>query len=171
MQPRLFLMGMPGSGKSTLGKRLATKLELPFIDLDEYIETKEKKTIEIIFEQEGEAGFRNMESRYLKEVIETQKVFLLSLGGGTPCFNDNLSLVQQNGFSIYLQLSPEALFSRIKNATQVRPLFKGLTDEELLNKLKEMLLKREPYYNQARLCLPGLSVKPEEVAQQLLTAL
>ena len=93
MQSSFFLMGMPGSGKSTLGKRLAAKLNVLFIDLDEYIVQKEKKTIETIFELHGEALFRELERNYLLEIINSGSVFLLALGGGSPCFNNNIELI------------------------------------------------------------------------------
>ncbi len=168
MNSRIFLMGMPGCGKSTLGKRIASRLNLSFIDLDEYIVASENKSIELLFAQSGEAGFRDLESHYLREIMDKHEKLLLSLGGGTPCFNNNLDYIQRNGLSVYLKMSAEALFHRVKNAVDVRPLFSGLDDEALLNKLQELLTKREPYYSQASLTLSGLSVNIEDAVHQVL---
>ncbi len=170
MLPKIYLMGMPGSGKTTLGKKIAHKLELPFFDLDEFICKKYNCSVEELFVHRGEHAFRDIESSCLREITQSQTRFLLSLGGGTPCFNHNLEFIRENGLSLYLQLSSEALFSRLAGEQQnSRPLFKGLNEKELTEKIASLLQTREPFYRQAKLIIPGLNTKPEQICKEILS--
>src|ERR1051325_4222519 len=105
---KIFLMGYMGSGKSTIGKLLASKLHLNFTDFDDYIETWEKKTVADIFENEGEDKFRQLEHIYLKEIILKDNT-VISLGGGTPCFNNNIEIINKNGISVFIEMDAAAL--------------------------------------------------------------
>ena len=146
---RVFLIGFMGSGKSTLGFPLARRLGLRFVDLDRHIEQSEGQTIPDIFAAEGEQSFREMENRHLREYIEANDDFVMSTGGGTPCFNDNIDLMNSTGRTVYLKLEPEMLAARLKNSKTVRPLVAGKTSEELLEYIKTTLADREKYYDRA----------------------
>ena len=144
----IFLIGYMGCGKSTLGKALAQRCDIEFIDLDGYIETREGKKIRVIFADEGEAAFRELEREMLLEVSEKANV-LVACGGGTPCFGDNMSLMNSRGITVLLQTSHERLFERLKRGRHKRPLIAALTDEQLDVFIKEQLEKRMPHYSKS----------------------
>lgn len=137
-----------GAGKTTVGKALAKELGLPFYDLDWYIETRMHKKVKEIFDEQGEEGFRRIERNMLHEVAEFENV-VLSCGGGTPCFFDNMEYMNGQGTVIYLKCSPEVLFRHLKMGKGVRPLLLGKNDEELMAFITEQLKKREEYYMKA----------------------
>ena len=145
---RILLTGYMGAGKTTLGRALAGKLGLTFIDLDNYIEQRFRKSISQIFAEMGEDGFRDIERRMLHEVAEFEDV-IISTGGGTPCFFDNIDFMNSKGTTVYLQVPLERLFIRLSIARKQRPLIKDKTDEELRAFIAEQLAKREPFYSQA----------------------
>lgn len=137
-----------GAGKTTVGKALAKELGLPFYDLDWYIETRMHKKVKEIFDEQGEEGFRKIERNMLHEVAEFENV-VLSCGGGTPCFFDNMEYMNGQGTVIYLKCSPEVLFRHLKMGKGVRPLLLGKNDEELMAFIREQLERREKYYMKA----------------------
>lgn len=145
---RLILIGFMGSGKTTLGRALAKELGLTFIDLDNYIELRRCKSINRIFEESGEDGFRTIERNLLHEVCEFENV-VISAGGGTPCFFDNIDYMNAQGTAIYLQVSNERLLERLRIAKSRRPLLKDKNDEEIKAFIEEQLARREKYYLQA----------------------
>ena len=144
----IYLIGDMGSGKSTLGKALAQRCEVEFIDLDDYIEARAGKKIREIFADDGEAAFRDLERRMLLEVSGKDCV-LVACGGGTPCFGDNMELMNSHGTTILLQTSHERLFERLKRGRHKRPLIASLTDEELDVFISEQLAKRMPHYSKS----------------------
>ena len=146
---RIILIGYMGAGKTTIGKALSKRLGLMFYDLDWYIESRMHKTIAQIFADDGEDGFREIEYNMLHEVAEFENV-IVSCGGGTPCFFDNMDYLNAQGETIYLQAAPEVLAKHLKMGKVVRPLIVGKTDEELLAYISESLEKREPYYSRAK---------------------
>lgn len=146
---RIILIGYMGAGKTTVGKALAKDMGLMFYDLDWYIETRMHKTVAQIFEERGEEGFRVIEKNMLHEVAEFENV-IISCGGGTPCFFDNMEYMNQQGDTVYLQASPEVLAAHLKMGKGVRPLIAGKTEEELHQFIRESLDKREPFYSQAK---------------------
>ena len=138
-----------GSGKTTVGRQLALSLGLSFYDLDWYIEMRFRRTIEQIFKEKGEEGFRTIEFNMLREVAEFEDI-VLSCGGGTPCFGDNMDYINSKGETIYLQAAPEVLAAHLRMGKVVRPLIQGKNDEELLQYIRQSLAEREPYYLQAK---------------------
>lgn len=148
----IVLMGYMGSGKSLIGKGLAKKVKSEYLDLDDYIEIQEKKTISEIFEEKGEIYFRKKESYYLKKILEDNKNSIISLGGGTPCFAGNLEMLQKSNHtkSVYLQTSLDELTSRLFKERNKRPLIAHIqTTDELKDFVRKHLFERSFYYNQA----------------------
>ena len=146
---RIFLTGYMGAGKTTLGKAFARELNIPFIDLDWYIEERLHKSIRELFIERGEASFRELERTMLHEVAEFENV-IISTGGGTPCFFDNMDYMNHTGETVFLDVCPEVLFRRLKIAKAKRPLLANKTDEELMQVITSALEKRLPYYSKAK---------------------
>lgn len=157
MAAPVYIMGFMGSGKSTVGKKLASILERNFVDLDAEIEKQKGKKVASIFDQKGEAYFRKLEQNILYQLNTKNSV--ISVGGGTPCFFDNLSFMKSHGTTIYLHLSEDALFQRLKSAKTQRPLIAGLEEEELKTFINQKLKEREAYYQQAELVVSGINLK------------
>lgn len=146
---RIFLIGYMGAGKTTLGKAFAREMGLTFVDLDWYIEERFHKSIRQLFTERGEDGFRELEKRMLHEVAEFEDV-VISTGGGTPCFLDNMEYMNTMGDTIFLDVDIKVLFRRLKVAKQQRPLLVQKTDEELMAFITENLQKRLPFYTKAK---------------------
>lgn len=146
---RIFLVGYMGAGKTTLGRALATTLGLPFIDLDIYIEERFRKSIAQIFAENGEEHFRRIEQSMLHEVGEFENV-IISTGGGTPCFFDNIEYMNGQGTTVYLDVPVDRLFTRLSIARSKRPLIKDKSDEELRTFIAGQLAKRAPHYSKAQ---------------------
>lgn len=146
---RIILIGYMGAGKTTVGRQLALNMGVQFYDLDWYIEMRYHTRVADIFAEKGEAGFREIERNMLHEVAEFENV-VLSCGGGTPCFFDNMDYMNSLAETVYLKATPEVLAQHLKMGKVERPLIKGKSDEELLTFIRESLEKREPFYNQAK---------------------
>jgi shikimate kinase len=138
-----------GAGKTTVGKCLAKELNMDFYDLDWYIESRMRKTVKQIFDEVGEEGFRKIEHNMLHEVAEFENV-IISCGGGTPCFFDNIEYMNQQGETVFLKASPEVLYGHLKMGKTVRPLLLNKTPEEVQVFIKEQLVYREPFYAKAK---------------------
>lgn len=138
-----------GAGKTTVGKALAKETGLQFYDLDWYIEGRMRKTVPQLFAERGEDGFRQVERTMLHEAAEFEDV-ILSCGGGTPCFFDNMDYMNAQGDTVYLKASPEVLCAHLRMGKTRRPLLEGKTPEELLGFVTEQLERREQYYLAAR---------------------
>ena len=147
---RIYLIGFMGSGKTTLGHQLASSLGLSFIDLDKYIEERNFKTVPQIFSEFGEDVFRHYERKALEEVSDFNDV-VVSTGGGTPCFYDNMKLMNITGITLFLDLDIPTIVERLLKSKTDRPLIRGKSIEELTALIHEMLQKRLPYYEQAQL--------------------
>lgn len=145
---RIFLIGYMGAGKTTLGKAFAREMGLTFVDLDWYIEERFHKSIRQLFTERGEEGFRDLEKRMLHEAAEFENV-VISTGGGTPCFFDNVEYMNSMGKTVFLDVDIRVLFRRLKVAKQQRPLLVGKSDEELMAFISENLQKRLPFYTKA----------------------
>ncbi len=148
---KIVLMGYMGSGKSTIGQNLALKKQLPFVDLDNYIEIKENKTINRIFEEKGKIYFRRKENQYLKELLNEKDDFVLSLGGGTPCYANNMELIltDKNTKSVYLQANINTLTKRLSKNKENRPLIANLSEENLTEFIAKHLFERRFFYEKA----------------------
>ena len=147
-------MGFMGAGKTTLGKALAAHLGVSFIDLDQYIESRFMKSVSQIFATRGEQGFREIESRLLREVGEFDNV-IVSCGGSTPLIGDNMDYMLSQGQTVYLKCSNETLLSRLKTARSQRPLIASKTDDELAQFIESETKRREPCYLRAEFICPG----------------
>ena len=154
---RISLIGFMGSGKTTIGKKLAGQLKIPFIDLDSFIEKKMQLTISEIFKEKGEVFFRTLEHKSLQEVFEQEGDFVLSVGGGTPCFHHNLQIINQHSQSFYINLPPKALFKRLANAKSERPLISSMNHNDLHEYIKSKLEDREVFYKKAHYTVDGLN--------------
>ena len=149
---RIVLIGYMGSGKTTVGKALAKEIGLPFYDLDWYIESRMRKKVSQIFAERGEEGFRVIERNMLHEVAEFEDV-VISCGGGTPCFFDNMDYLNSQAQVVYLRCVPEVLHKHLLMGKGDRPLLKGKTPEELISYISEQVTYREQFYTKARYTL------------------
>jgi shikimate kinase len=148
---RIFLTGYMGAGKTILGKLLAQRMNLSCIDTDHFIENRYHKKVGDIFAAEGESCFRDMEHRILCEVSEIENV-VISTGGGLPCFNGNMDIMNNAGTTVYLHVSVEELAARLQASKTIRPVLQNRSGKELTDFIKENLDKRRPFYEQARIC-------------------
>lgn len=151
-----------GCGKSTMGRALASELNMTFIDLDSFLEEKYFRTIPQIFAEEGEESFRKKERNVLEEVCAFDNV-IVATGGGAPCFFDNMDLMNNSGSCIFLDVEISSLVYRLIHAKTERPLIKGKSPEELYVFIEELLAKRRPFYEKARYVLKGNEISPDQV--------
>jgi len=163
---RIYLIGYMGSGKTTVGKKLARLLDYQFIDLDEIFEEKYHIKIADFFVKYDEQAFREIESTLIKETEQINNV-VISTGGGAPCFNDNLSLMKSNGLTVYLQMGIPALVYRLSNAKRVRPLLKDMNNEELTYFITKQLNERDTFYKEAQIIINGENCEIETLAQSI----
>ncbi len=159
---RIYLIGFMGCGKSSLGKRLARKLGYPFIDTDTVIEEEWGKSVPEIFQQEGEAAFREKESEVLRSTAGLNKV-VVATGGGTPCFFDNMDFILEQGVSVYLRMSVQSLAHRLENARIRRPLLEDFQGSALMEEIGQRLKEREPWYARAHCIIKGETAKPDHI--------
>ncbi len=148
---RIFLIGFMCSGKTTLGRLLAERAGCGFVDLDEYIVEQQGKSVNAIFDECGEAGFREIERRALHEMAESEGRAIIAAGGGTPCFFDNMEYINSRGKSVYLYSTQEELLRRVEKYSSSRPLLKGKSRDELREYIAVTLGRREKFYNMATL--------------------
>ncbi len=160
---RIFLIGMPGSGKTTIGKSLARALDYHFVDTDELIIQKESKSIDLIFKDHGESYFRETERTVLKELTSSEDI-VIATGGGTPCFFDNIELMNKTGITIFLDVPVESLFQRINaGKNKNRPMVQGKNEQELKAFIQEKYGHRSQFYQQARIKLKGDAIDYKDV--------
>ena len=167
---RVFLMGFMGAGKTTLGKALAKDLGVSFIDLDQYIENRYLKSVSQLFAAYGEQGFRERESRLLREVGEFDNV-IVSCGGSTPLIGDNMDYMLSQGQTVYLKCNNDTLLRRLKVARSQRPLIASKTDEELAAFIESETKRREPGYLRARYICPGDRLESRDQISDTITYL
>lgn len=158
-----------GSGKTTLGRKLASRMGYAFMDLDDILEAREGMTIAQYFSRFGEEAFRKLESDVLKHTQYPENA-VVSTGGGLPCFFDNLQWMNAHGKTIYIKLAPKILADRLKNERVERPVLNGKQGGELVAFIEQKLAEREKFYNNAAIITDGLSLTAEKVVQILNAA-
>lgn len=152
---KIFLIGMPGCGKSTFGKRVAEKLELEFIDLDKELIQQEGTSINEIFEYKGEEYFRQIESEMLKNIAVNRDNYIMATGGGAPCFFDNIDFMNTQGLTIFIDTPVDDLIERLNlKGIDKRPLLRKIGTENLRAGLEDQLKKRLSFYTKATISLP-----------------
>lgn len=162
----IFLIGFMGSGKSTVGKKLAKKMSLGYVDIDQEVEKLEGLSIAKLFEIKGESYFRTAEHNLLKLQCNKSDI-IVACGGGTPCFYNNMDLMNEAGITVYIQMNVDALFSRLVNAKNDRPLLKNLDQQALKAYIKQKLSERESTYLQSKCIVNGLDIKIENLAKSI----
>lgn len=165
---KIVLIGYMASGKSTVGKELSKKIYIPFIDLDNFIEEGEGKSVSKIFEENGEIYFRKKEHEYLKQLLDSEDNFVLSLGGGTPCYAGNMDMVlNSDTTSIYLKASLKTLYNRLQKQKATRPLVASISDEKLSEFIAKHLFERRFYYEKANFNLKIDDKKVSDIITEL----
>ncbi|MFD0798501.1 shikimate kinase [Maribacter chungangensis] len=169
---KIVLVGYMGSGKSTIGKLVAKQLKINFLDLDEYIEKAEGKTIDQLFSDNGELYFRKKEFFYLNEILSSESDILLSTGGGTPCYGNNMdAITTATKHNVYLNVSLKELVKRLSGEKAHRPLIAGIKDEELQEFIGKHLFERSYFYNKAARTISCDGKSVEDVAQEIMQGL
>jgi shikimate kinase len=163
----IFLVGFMGSGKTHWGKRWSQAYQIPFVDLDDAIETAEGKTIPDIFAVNGEAYFRDIETKIL-HTLSQQKNIIIACGGGTPCFHDNMQWMNKHGITIYVTAPAEVIMKRVMVQQDKRPLLKDMNPIELLAYIEQTIKIREPYYSQAKITLIEEDIDNETFQTEIL---
>jgi shikimate kinase len=155
-----------GCGKSTLGKKIARALHYDFMDLDTFIEQKAGKSINEIFNEQGEDYFRSLEVECLLS-LDSKKFLVIATGGGTPLNGDLMAWMLEKGCCVYIRMPEGALLNRLRNAAPKRPLLSGKNEEELRNYIHEKLYEREPVYAKSHVSIDGVSASALAIAGML----
>jgi len=163
---RIFLIGFMGCGKSTFGRKLATQMGYDFIDLDQLFESMAGTSIAEYFKANGEEAFRQEESRILKS-YDYPTNCVVATGGGAPCYFDNMDWINNNGLSVYIQMSPTALAQRLEKGKAKRPLLKGLNNAEIIDFIEHKLAERANYYERALITINGIDISIEQLRARL----
>jgi len=163
---KIFLIGFMGCGKSTFGKKLAVKLGYDFIDLDQVLENEVGSNIGDYFASHGEDAFRTLESKVLKEYNYPENC-IVATGGGAPCYFDNMDWMNNNGTTVYIELSPIALARRLEKGKEKRPLIKSMNHEQLIDFIESKLIERNRFYKRAFLSVDGINLTPDSILGQL----
>ena len=164
---KLVLLGYMGSGKSTVGKILAKNLNISFYDLDDFIEENEKQSISEIFNSKGEIYFRKIEKKYLINLLHSDENIILSVGGGTPCYGDNLNIIKNNALSVYLKTGLHTLYTRLISEKEKRPLISEIKDDNLKEFIAKHLFERSPFFEQANLIIKCDEISTEEICSRI----
>mgnify|MGYP000964854846 CR=1 FL=1 len=166
MPLKIFLIGLPGSGKSTLGKQLAHALKLPFVDLDDAIENHCNLSISEIFKSKGEDWFREMEAHILRSVAEETESFVMATGGGSPCFYEGIDFMNRVGTTIFLDVSLTTIAQRLSQLEKsARPLFNKVSN--LGEALQQLQQGRVSYYRKAKLILKEDEIEANQILEKL----
>ncbi len=160
-----------GSGKSHISKILSEKLNFKLIDLDKEISKRNKLTIPEIFEKRGEIYFRKLEREALEEILATEENVVLSLGGGTPVYYNNMEIINHNSRSVFLRASVGTLSERLLKQKEKRPLIANISDEELPEFIAKHLFERNQFYNKAELNVNTDNREPENIVSEIIEKL
>lgn len=160
---KVFLIGFMGSGKTTIGKKLANHLKYQFIDLDRLIELRAGMSIANYFEMNGEQAFRELEKDVLRNTATSENA-IIATGGGAPCYQDNIDWMNGQGITAYLSLAPKALASRLEHSKAERPLIRNLKGDELVEFISQKLASREEFYKKARFEVSASDLTAERLA-------
>ncbi len=164
----IVLLGYMASGKSIIAKELAKKTNEDFIDLDTYIEEKENLKISEIFKNKGEIYFRKIETSYLKEILNKKNGIILAVGGGTPCYANNMQIILKNSISIYLKASTDTIYNRILSEKNKRPLVKEISNEKLKEFISKHIFERNNFYNKATVIISVNDKSIQEIISEIL---
>jgi len=165
---KIFLIGLPGCGKTTLGRQLSQKLNIPFIDLDSEIESSERMLVKEIFKHRGENTFRKIESQLLKKISEENQQFIMATGGGAPVFFDNMEVMNRLGQTLFLDVPAREIADRIsKSNRQERPLLAKLAPDELKDQIEFLRSQRIRFYNQATHTISSDIILVEDILNKL----
>ena len=162
---KVFLVGFMGCGKSTKAKQLANLLQCPVIDIDAVIVAQQGMSIADYFAINGEAAFRRLENEVLKS-FDYPETFVVATGGGLPCYFDNMEWMNENGVTVYLEMTPPQLVSRLHNREK-RPLLKGMDDEQLLVFINSKLEERNVFYHQSKVVLNSFDLEPKTLLEEI----
>lgn len=167
----ISLVGYMGSGKSHISKILSEKLDFKLIDLDREISRRSKLTIPEIFEKKGEIHFRKLEREILEEILATQENIVLSLGGGTPVYYNNMEIINHNSKSFFLRTSINTLIERISKQKEKRPLIANISDDALPEFIAKHLFERNQFYSKAQFNIGTDSKEPEQIMNEIIEKL
>lgn len=151
---KIFLVGFMAAGKSLVGRMLAEKMGMAFLDLDEYIESEQKCSIASLFDDKGETHFRMLEARALRKTADLEPS-IIATGGGTPCFHNNMEWMNEAGLTIFMEIKAETIVARLQGEKNHRPLVRGKSDQELMQFVANKLTERMAFYNQAQFVCHG----------------
>lgn len=166
------MVGYAGSGKSSLGKRLARRMGLRFVDTDNVVEQQVGAPIADIFHYEGEEYFRIAERRAVESLANEAMDLVIATGGGLPTWHDNMEWMLRSGVTIYLRRSPEQILSRLSAyGREKRPMFRGKSDEELLEFMRQQMVVREEYYAQAHISVDCTTMSDDDVVEYIVNKL
>jgi shikimate kinase len=164
---KIFILGMPCSGKTTLGRMLASSMTLTFVDLDEQIELESGKSVQTIFHEQGEPAFRKHEARLLRDWCAKEEDFIMATGGGTPCYTDNVQAINQAGLSLVLDVAPKVIAERLlRTDFSSRPLFADTRPEDLKENVEALRSQRIAFYH-----LAHIRVSPEMSVEEVITVI
>ena len=168
----VILIGYMGSGKSSIGKRMARKTKMKVIDLDDFIVEKENMTVPQIFENKGEVYFRKKEREYLKQLLQASENIIISVGGGTPCYGDNMEEILKSTPNVfYLKASVETLTKRLKKKKEERPLIKNIANDDLQDFIRKHLFERNFYYMQSHQIIDVDDISRKKAAKKIIKQL
>jgi shikimate kinase len=172
MKNKVILVGYMAAGKTTIAEKLSKKIDLEFIDLDKFIENREGSTIDELFKDRGEVYFRKQEHLYFKRLVENKKSYIISTGGGTPCYSDNHLLLQHdNVISFYLKASIETLVQRLNTSKIKRPILENFSGDELSNFIGNHLFERSFFYLKAKHIIDVNDKSTDQIVDEILSKL
>ncbi len=166
---KVFLIGLPGSGKTTLGRQVADEAHIKFVDLDVEIEKEEFKKVEEIFSEKGEPYFRELEKRVLKKFCDLDSGFIMATGGGAPCYDHNLELMKKTGVVVFLDVPAKEISNRILKQSQSRPLLKHQTPDSLKDRIEFLRSQRISFYRQAHHVLTGNQITAKGIIDLIVS--